>query len=85
MKITKIVLDRELRAAQQVTMRLTRETLFEAVWDSPRKRLAQHWGLNANTITAACKLHRITLPPRAIGRRLKWKTHQAPTTERLKG
>lgn len=44
-------------------MILTRETLFEAVWDSPRKRIAEQWDLNTNTITVACKLHQIPLPP----------------------
>lgn len=44
-------------------MRLTREALFEAVWESPRNKLGKHWGLNANTITAACKVYQIPLPP----------------------
>ncbi|WP_417546998.1 hypothetical protein [Marinobacter segnicrescens] len=44
-------------------MKLTRKYLFEAVWEFPRKTLAERWDLSANTITTGCKISQIPLPP----------------------
>lgn len=44
-------------------MKLTRKYLFEAVWEFPRKTLAERWDISANTITTGCKSSQIPLPP----------------------
>ena len=68
-------------------MKLTRQALYEALWKSPRKELAEDWSLNATTITAACKFFKIPLPPPGYWTRVKmgkqdqWPTLQGPTDD----
>lgn len=44
-------------------MKLARKTLYESVWEFPRKTLAARWNVNTNTINTACKASEIPLPP----------------------
>ncbi|WP_297796506.1 hypothetical protein [uncultured Marinobacter sp.] len=43
-------------------MEITRQALFEAIWSTPRKDLASVWKIDPNTITHACKRHKVPLP-----------------------
>ena len=53
----------EKRQKLGVSMKLTRKYLFDAVWEFPRKTLAERWDISANTITTGCKISQIPLPP----------------------
>ena len=44
-------------------MEISRGTLFDAVWESPRKKLAAEWAISANAITSACRQYDVPLPP----------------------
>lgn len=44
-------------------MKLARITLYEYVWEFPRKTLAVRWNVSTSTITTACKASGIPLPP----------------------
>lgn len=44
-------------------MNISRKTLLEHIWKTPRIALAKSWELQGSDITKACNLHDIPLPP----------------------
>lgn len=43
-------------------MKIRRGDLFDAVWQTPRKQLAEQWRVSASTITSACRQFDVPVP-----------------------
>ena len=48
----------------RLPVRLSRETLYEQVWQTPMNRLAARYGITGNGLAKICARHKIPYPPR---------------------
>lgn len=48
----------------QATTRITRESLYARVWQTPMTKLAEEYGISDQGLAKICKRHAIPLPPR---------------------